>query len=267
MTQGDVVGEARFVRAGRPVLGSRLRRWRAADRGDGHAGEFLARLWSAFGPPDEIGAEGFTYWLRDRETGVELTAYLGAGGPAYGAEPRYSEPVAAVLPALDRMLDGLPLVECDVPYGDESGPRRCGVRGGVPFDEPATADDRPRSSAAAGRLRAVLDSPSADAFDLHNVLLELVAAWGTDEPPADEKALAHRAWEMTVERIEGLVEALRAAGAGTRRSDAEIVAEVVVPQLVEVAPRLGVDVDTVRARLNGVVRQAGAIARGTGPPT
>ena len=45
-----------------------------------------------------------------------------------------------------------------------------------------------------------------------------------------------------------------------RRSDAEIVAEVVVPQLTEVAPRLGVDVDTVRARLDGVVRRARAIA-------
>ena len=102
--------------------------------GRGRAGEFLARLWSAFGSPDEIGAEGFTYWLRDRETGVELTAYLGAGGPAYGVEPQYRELVAAVLPALDRMIDELPLVECDVSYRDESGRRRCGVRRGVPFD-------------------------------------------------------------------------------------------------------------------------------------
>jgi hypothetical protein len=255
------------VRAGGPVLGSRLRRWRVGEAGGGHPGEFLARLWSAFGPPDEAGAEGFTYWLRDRETDVELTAYLGPGGSAYGAEPSHAESVLEVLPALDDLLDGMPLADCEIAYVDESGPRRCGARDGVPFDEAATAGDGPRTRATAERLRALLNSPSADPFDLHNVLVELAAAWRTGEPAPAEAALARRGLETAVTRMEELVEEIDAAGSGARRSDAEIVADVVVPQLADVAARLGVDVESIRARLDAIESRAGAVARRPDPPT
>jgi hypothetical protein len=38
-------------------------------------GDFLSRLWALYGPPSEVGYEGFDYTFRDKETGVIFTAY------------------------------------------------------------------------------------------------------------------------------------------------------------------------------------------------
>lgn len=50
-------------------------------------GDFVSRIWAHYGPPNDVGFEGFTYAFRDTETGLFFTAYSAGSGPAYGGFP------------------------------------------------------------------------------------------------------------------------------------------------------------------------------------
>ena len=47
----------------------KVRDWRWLGETDTF-GEFISRLWNLFGPPDEIGFEGFTYKIKDNCSAV-----------------------------------------------------------------------------------------------------------------------------------------------------------------------------------------------------
>jgi hypothetical protein len=106
-----------------------------------HPGEFLGRLWTLFGPPDQVGDGGFDYALRDRTTGLAFNAYSGASGPAYGVEHAHRIAIGPVLEAFDRLLDQTAPADCEIEYeSEECGPYRVGILAGQPFEGPLPAD-------------------------------------------------------------------------------------------------------------------------------
>lgn len=164
--------EERFQRSASSIGGSKI-----ANRIDFHGpdawadrelvrrmlsvGQFVSRLWARFGPPDEVGSEGFIYRLVDRETGLELTAYSAGSGPAYGGAIGNTM-ARAVLEAFERWIDVTPPVDCAIEYATDFGRTRSGARNGQPFDEdvvPRGAD--PRGAATEDECSAVAASWSA----------------------------------------------------------------------------------------------------------
>jgi hypothetical protein len=106
-----------------------------------HPGEFLGRLWTLFGPPDQVGDGGFDYALRDRTSGLTFNAYSGASGPAYSVEPAHRAAIGLVLEAFDRLLGQTAPADCEVEYeSDEWGPFRVGSLGGRAFEGPLPAE-------------------------------------------------------------------------------------------------------------------------------
>jgi hypothetical protein len=103
-------------------------------RRGGSPADFLARLWARFGPPDPSDG-GFRYQVRDRETGVEFTAYSGASGPAYRSHADDSR-VAAALDAFERWIDQAAPADCRWLVND--GVVELGAEHGVPYER-----DRP----------------------------------------------------------------------------------------------------------------------------
>lgn len=98
-------------------------------------GAFLARLWSAFGPPNEVEFETFAYHpFRDVETGVLISAYVGIDGPALGADPNQNAAtLTAALDAFEGLLVAMPMKACAVEYYSPLGVYRCGVQDGAVF--------------------------------------------------------------------------------------------------------------------------------------
>jgi len=111
--------------------------------GDAPAGDFLGRLWTLFGAPDLVGDSGFTYGLRDRQTGLGFTAYSGPSGPAYGGDPRQARALAPVLDDFDALVDAAPLADCALEFPARSGRFVIGVTDGEPFEK--MVDPAPRT--------------------------------------------------------------------------------------------------------------------------
>lgn len=128
--------EKRFQRSDEVVLGQKVRNW----RGDSPGG-FLGVLWSLLGPPDEV-ADGFTYYIHDRDSGLHFRAYLGPSGPAFGTRPPYLPAIGPVLDEFEDVLDSLPLAECCVRMDGELSLYEVGVEGGQPFERTTLLDDQ-----------------------------------------------------------------------------------------------------------------------------
>ena len=96
-------------------------------------GDFLSRLWALFGEPDEIGDEGFVYWLRDSETGLAFSAYAAGSGPAYGGGFSH-EAGKKMLRVFEEMLSSTPPADCVIRHDTDFGTTEAGAHDGVPFD-------------------------------------------------------------------------------------------------------------------------------------
>jgi hypothetical protein len=96
--------------------------------------ELLGRMWSLFGPPDRLVDGGFSYNIRDRESGRELSVYAGPTGPAYGGPLFDQELFVPVVEAFDHLLDHTPLADCSLEIPTEGGHDVIGVERGAPFD-------------------------------------------------------------------------------------------------------------------------------------
>lgn len=108
-------------------------------------GEFLARLWARFGPA-ERSDDGFSYSVRDRQTGLSFEAYSGASGPAYGAEPEHHSQLRPVLEAFERWLDATTPVDCTMETESDFGPFRYGFRDGAAFEESIPLGPDPKTA-------------------------------------------------------------------------------------------------------------------------
>ena len=125
----------RFERLPELLLGSKIRNWHKAYETNGTA-EFLSRIWSFYGPPDEITYEGFMYYgFLDKQTGLKFSAYKGPSGPAYGGFYEASNALEAVLNDFDTLLNSASLVDCEVEFETDFGIYRVGVHNGQPFQK------------------------------------------------------------------------------------------------------------------------------------
>jgi hypothetical protein len=167
-----------------PRAGSHKIRSRPGERAD-----FLARLWALFGEPDPADG-GFSYAIRDRETGLEFEAYSGASGPSYGADHRPA--YGPVLDAFDALLDATEPAECELRVGVEAeyggGFARLGCKNGKLFDrsEPLSAKELHRRVIAAKKR---LSKPAEDPEDEY-VALQSVLPLVESEPHAREVGCA-----------------------------------------------------------------------------
>lgn len=99
-------------------------------------GDFVCRLWTAFGPPDR-SPDGFTYAFRDRQTGVVVVAY--GAPPMIGAQQDADKGLTAIR-ALDAIVERTKPRDCQIQYAENGGIVTSGVRGGVAFDTSAGGD-------------------------------------------------------------------------------------------------------------------------------
>jgi len=113
-------------------------------------GVFLARLWALFGPPVPRDG-GFTYFIRDRVTGLDFTAYAGPSGPCYGGDMRQQRLLRPVIEAFERLLEATTPVDCAITYELDGARRVTGCTAGRSFDVP---ERRNRSEIRDERRRA-----------------------------------------------------------------------------------------------------------------
>jgi hypothetical protein len=104
-------------------------------------GDFLSRLWAIFGPPDDIQAEGYTYVLRDRETGLTFRAYCAGSGPAYGGFQEEAAALEPVLDAFDTLLQHTTPADCEIEFETDFGMYKTGAKNGIPFGETIAVDE------------------------------------------------------------------------------------------------------------------------------
>ncbi len=100
-------------------------------------GDFLARIWALYGPPDSVQFEGFFYAFQDTETGIRFSAYSAGSGPGFGGFPKDKESLLPVLDQFETMLDQTKPADCQIEYETDFGLYRSGSRHGEPFDEEA----------------------------------------------------------------------------------------------------------------------------------
>jgi hypothetical protein len=114
-----------------------------------HPGEFLARLWACFGPAG-ASDDGFEYSIRDRKTGLELSAYSGASGPSYGGDPRERDALRPVVEAFEKMLAATAPVDCEHTFGADAeyggGLVAIGWRDGRSFMESRDTRTKPETA-------------------------------------------------------------------------------------------------------------------------
>jgi hypothetical protein len=126
----------------RREVNSRLTIDRSMDRG-----EFLGRLWACFGPALPRDG-GFEYYVRDRETNLDFTAYSGTRGPTYGGDAEQRFALRRVVEAFEEMLEQTKPVDCAIEYAAESeyggGKWVVGCKDGRSFDVPDRRN-RPRT--------------------------------------------------------------------------------------------------------------------------
>src|SRR5687767_10319006 len=115
-----MVKRMRFERAKQPSLGAKLFSRSdvnpALDMRDAlDLGAFLGRLWAHFGPA-KPSDDGFTYYLRDRETGIAFSAYSGASGPSYGGDDADEDILRPAIVELEKLLAKTKPVDCQIAY-------------------------------------------------------------------------------------------------------------------------------------------------------
>ncbi|MEP6862831.1 MAG: hypothetical protein ABJE66_19550 [Deltaproteobacteria bacterium] len=135
---------------------------------------------------------GFSYSVRDRDTGLEFEAYSGASGPAYGAAPADVKRLRPVLAAFDTLLDATPLAECrlDIPVGDR---KRfvVGVKHGVPFEHLASPPP-PTNAEAVATAKRVLATENSDAMFYYVAVLKL------HEAAPRQRVLLRKRWRRSL---------------------------------------------------------------------
>jgi hypothetical protein len=133
--------QLRFERSGKECGGSKIRnRWAwNSPSARAHPGKLLGRLLGLFGAPDHIEYEGFTYNLRDRETGLCFRVYSGASGPAYGGRQKDAMALCPVLDSLDVLLGRSEPAECLIEYDTDFGRYAVGWSDDRPIMDPVTS--------------------------------------------------------------------------------------------------------------------------------
>jgi len=97
-------------------------------------GDFLSKLWSLYGKPESIFYEGFSYTIRDKETGVIFTAYCSGSGPAYGGFQKDFENLNLIITDFEELLLTTPNADCEIEFETDFGVMKCGSEDGKPYN-------------------------------------------------------------------------------------------------------------------------------------
>ena len=136
------IDPSRFERASfSQAVGSSRRRHRINLQPTDDFGDFLSRLWALYGPPDEVGFEGFIYIFRDTETDLIFTAYSAGSGPAYGGRSEDASKLDPVLDLFEELLQNTKPADCEIEFQTDFGIYRTGAKDGIPFGETIEIDD------------------------------------------------------------------------------------------------------------------------------
>jgi|SRR6478672_4697016 len=98
-------------------------------------GDFLSRLWKLYGKPNEIEYEGFSYTLRDINSGLVFTAYSAGSGPAYGGKQEDAEKLKPIISRFNQQLEHIANADCEIKIETDYGILRTGAKNGIPYDD------------------------------------------------------------------------------------------------------------------------------------
>jgi hypothetical protein len=190
---------------------------------------FLGRMWTLFGPPDAVGDGGFSYGLRDRDTGLLFEAYAGPTGPAYGGPIVHRDDLAPVIDAFERLLDQTPLADCTLELPLEEGHDVIGVEHGAPFERHV----RPEVDRVAEATQT-LASEHPDPMIYYLAMVKLA------EVSPDEHALLGELWRRALGAAVAQLDR-QLAGPSPDRTALMSVLDVTLPALEDTAALAGVD--------------------------
>lgn len=97
-------------------------------------GDMLSRLWTHFGKPENILFEGYTYNIKDKNTGLVFMVSFGASGPAYHAEKKDIDKLKPIIISFEKFLDSSYNADCEIEVDTDFGIYLCGAKNGVPYD-------------------------------------------------------------------------------------------------------------------------------------
>ena len=227
-----MASEPRFERA-KDVGGGRI------DSREGSPGEYLAKLWTLFGPPEGQSDGGAYYSVRDRNTGREFVVSTNAlgisyGGPFVSPEPRDFEKTekayAPVFAAFDSLLAVTPLADCTFELKVGDGKIILGAKDGVAFER--NVQPRPSRERAIARAERALagDGDAGFYYDETVTLLDSV-------PDAREllAKLWHRALSEAIATLDSELAKSKPGGM------IYPLLESVLPRLEDAAGDIGVD--------------------------
>jgi hypothetical protein len=190
---------------------------------------FLGRLWTLFGPPDSIADGGFTYGVRDRDTGLEFSAYAGPTGPAYGGPLAHRDQLAPVIEAFDRLLDQTPLSDCTLEVPVEEGHDVIGVEHGKPYER----NERQPVDRVAD-AKATLASDHADPMVYYLAMVRLA------EVSPGERTLIGELWQRALRVAINKLDRELAAPSPDRTALASVL-DATLPSLATTAALAGID--------------------------
>jgi hypothetical protein len=229
---------------------------------DAPVGDFLGRLWTLFGPPRSIDDSGFTYGVRDRQTGLRFTAYSGPSGPAFGGSPKEVRKLAPVLDAFEDLLERTPLSDCSIEIPTSTRRVMIGVENGAPFSK--TVHDKPQPfKSEIAKARRVLVKKQQNPMTWFDALLHLRDAHqALAKPPADGDEAAYREvmrelWTKTADAsIAELTEELKYPEDEVDRNLLRIILKPTLGSLEDAAPSAGVDWAAFEKRHAAILERA-----------
>ncbi|HEY6034231.1 MAG TPA: hypothetical protein VIV58_08230 [Kofleriaceae bacterium] len=209
------------------------------DSREGSPADYLARLWTLFGPPEGESDGRAYYSVRDRETGQEFRVSTNALGISYGAALESSSPgestkrgeaLAPMFAAFDALLARTALTDCRLEM--QVGDRKIvlGAKNGVPFEQ--TTQPRPsRRHAIARAEKALAEGGDAGFFYDETVTLLDVAP--------DARPLLGKLWRRAV--VEMLDELERELSQPKPGGMIYPILGSILPRLEETAAGIGID--------------------------
>lgn len=97
-------------------------------------GDFLSRLWTLYGKPNEIEYEGFAYTIRDKNSGLIFTAYSAGSGPAFGGKQEFAEKLKPIISRFNQQLQHIVSADCEIKIETDYGILKAGSKNGIPYD-------------------------------------------------------------------------------------------------------------------------------------
>lgn len=221
---------------------------------EGSPGEYLAKLWTLFGPPEGESDGSAYYSVRDRETGQEFEVSTNALGISYGAALESTSPsdfvakgelLAPMFAAFDALLAVTPLADCTFEMKVGYGRIVLGANGGVPFER--NVQPRPSPDQAISRAKRALASKGDAGFFYDETVTLLDSA-------RDARELLGKLWHRALaEAISELENELSRPEPGGMIYP---IVESVLPRLEKAGGDIGIDVVAALARHAATIEAA-----------